>query len=137
PSSRRHAPLQESDASMSRRAVSFAFLALLLDAACTQGAPIAPTDVATTDDLIKALGQRGLSVTRARRDSRASYPFFSFAARRLRVNGDDVFVFEYPDTRAADADASKVSPAGTPINGAQIMWVGAPRFYKRNQIIVL
>ncbi len=46
-------------------------------------------------------------------------------------------MFDYASSAAATSDASKVSAAGTPIGTTQITWIAPPRFYRKEQLIVL
>lgn len=70
-------------------------------------------------------------------------PCFSVDVQVIAVNGNDVQVFEYEDTAAADAGAASISPDGFSINNAtnnmtcQIGWVAPPHFYKASDLIVL
>lgn len=114
----------------------FITLFVLAIASCARN-PTQPTDLASTDDLVRAFEQKSVTVVRGGALSHAAYPFFSVAAQRLVVNGEDVQVFGYPDAGRADNDAARVSPTGTPIDGSQIAWIEAPHFYKRDRLIVL
>ena len=99
--------------------------------------PLAPDEFASTDALVRALQQRGLSVMRAGALPRSAYPFFSVAAQRVVVNDADVQVFEYADVTRAESDASRISPTGTPIGQSQISWMDTPNFYRRDRLVVL
>jgi hypothetical protein len=65
----------------------------------------------------------------------------SVGALRLTVNGENVYVFEYKSADAANGDASTVSTDGSTITGTgracHIDWIGPPRFYKKDRLIVL
>jgi hypothetical protein len=110
------------------------FAALLI---CSCQDPVAPTELNSTDSLIRLLARDGAKVTRAETMPTSAYPFFSTSAQRIVVNGADVQVFEYPNAARADSDAARVSPNGTPIGQAQISWMDTPSFYKRDRVIVL
>jgi hypothetical protein len=65
-----------------------------------------------------------------------STPYFSTTARVVVANSATLQIFEYDTTAAADRDAAKVSPSGTPIGTTQITWVSSPHFYKSGRVIV-
>ena len=70
-------------------------------------------------------------------------PFFSGKGFIIKVNGDDVQVFEYADARAAEAEAALVSPDGFSIGTSgtsgisMVGWVAPPHFYREGTLIVL
>ena len=96
-----------------------------------------PTEFTSSGDLIDALTQQNLSVSRAEVMPRSAYPFFSVSAQRIVVKDEDMQVFEYPNPARANSDAANVSPTGTPIGQSQIAWMATPHFYKRDRLIVL
>lgn len=64
-------------------------------------------------------------------------PYFSVAARILKVNGEEVQVFEYPYASTANTQASRVSDTGSSIGTSMISWPNTPHFFKKNGLIVL
>ncbi|MFQ5796181.1 MAG: hypothetical protein ACE5JP_14185 [Candidatus Bipolaricaulia bacterium] len=66
-----------------------------------------------------------------------SQPFFSAKGQVITVNGDNVQVFEYADTAAANAEATLVSPDGGSVGTNIMAWVATPHFYKTGRLIVL
>ncbi len=64
-------------------------------------------------------------------------PFFSVEARILKVNGEEVQVFEYPYASTADAQAARVSSTGSTVGTSMISWVNTPHFFKKSGLIVL
>ena len=113
------------------------FAAAVCTAACLNNAPTGPTGGLTLDGLVGDLRHQGVTVARAGSEPRESFPFFSVQAKRLRINGDDVYVFEYSTDVVAKSEASTVSSSGTPIGTTQTMWISPPRFYKRDRFILL
>jgi hypothetical protein len=114
-------------------AVSAAFITI----ACSQNNLTGPSNVASTELFVRQLEQRGLAVTILERTPASAFPFFSVTAQRVLVNGETVHVFEYPTVAAAQADAGRVAPAGSPIGTTQVTWIHPPRFYRSAQLIVL
>lgn len=66
-----------------------------------------------------------------------SQPFFSVEGKIIKVNNEDVQVFEYKDESAMETEASQVSPNGSSIGTTMLTWVSVPHFYKDGKIIVI
>lgn len=63
--------------------------------------------------------------------------FFTVKGQILKVNGEDVQVFEYESPEAMEADAAQVSPDGGSIGTSMVSWVARPHFYKAGRILAL
>lgn len=63
--------------------------------------------------------------------------FFSPEGNILKVNGEDVQVFEYESEEAMEAEAAQMAPDGGSNATTMITWVDTPHFYKAGRIIVL
>ena len=63
--------------------------------------------------------------------------FFSPEGSIIKVNGQDVQVFEYENNEAMENEASQVAPDGGSVGTSMMMWMDAPHFYKVGRIIVL
>lgn len=63
--------------------------------------------------------------------------FFTPEGNIIRVNGEDIQVFEYEDAEAMEREAAQVAPDGGSVGTSMMMWVDAPHFYKAGRIIVL
>ena len=70
-------------------------------------------------------------------DTTVSQPFFSVPARLIRLEGEDVQVFEYGDGAVAKAEAQRVSPDGMRIGSYSALWLASPHFYARDRVIAL
>jgi hypothetical protein len=66
-----------------------------------------------------------------------SQPFFAVKGKIVKLNGNDVQVFEYADTNAANADAARVSRDGSSIGTTMATWMSTPHFFKKDNLIVL
>jgi hypothetical protein len=86
------------------------------------------------DSLMAALRSAGAEVEPGEELSQA---FFSVTGNFIKVNGQDIQVFEYEDAEAMKADASQVDPEGGSIGTTMVTWVSTPHFYKTGKIIVL
>ena len=87
-----------------------------------------------TDKLISDLKGAGAEVATG---STVQQPFFSVEAKILKVNGEEVQVFEYAYASTADAQAKMVSNTGSTIGTSMISWVNTPHFFKKGGLIVL
>lgn len=117
-------------------------LALLVSLACSNS-PAAPDDTQTTgrvSALIAALRQRGATVLRMEQMAPDSH-CLSVGPRRLVVNGENVYAFEYTSAEAATRDAATISPDASSITpsgrACSISWTGPPRFYRQDRLIAL
>ncbi len=63
--------------------------------------------------------------------------FFSASGQAIKVNGEDVQVFEYSNEAETETEAALVSPDGSSIGTSMPFWIGPPHFYKSGRIIVL
>ena len=64
-------------------------------------------------------------------------PFFTVPGQVIGVNGEDVQVFEYPDSAAAAAEAAQISPDVSSVGTSMMTWVATPHFYAEDRLIVL
>ena len=100
-------------------------LAMLLFAACavaTCGAasPVTP-DQNQLDLLVQRLRAQNAQVSLGDAVPKSDTPYFSVTATRITVDAEQVFVFRYPTSEAAAADAAVVSPTGQPSPTVSIM----------------
>jgi hypothetical protein len=87
-----------------------------------------------TDTLISDLKGAGAEVQMG---GTLQQSFFSVEARILKVNGEEVQVFEYPYASTANAQAARVSNTGSTVGTSMISWVNTPHFFKKSGLIVL
>lgn len=81
---------------------------------------------------------RKLSTTKAvvRRGPTVAQPFFTARGRILKIDGQEIQVFEYKTAKWAASDAAKIGADGTPAE-TMVNWIAPPHFYKSNKLIVL
>jgi len=63
--------------------------------------------------------------------------FFTPEGAIIKVNGEDLQVFEYETAEAMEDEASQVAPDGGSVGTSMMTWMDAPHFYKAGRIIVL
>ena len=110
------------------RIALLAGLGVLL-AACAPSTP--PLDL---DGLVEALTASGASVEI---DGEVEQSFFSVGGRIIRVDGQDVQVFEYPDPESRQADSDQISPDGSEVGATMITWIDTPHFWAKDRLIVV
>lgn len=93
-----------------------------------------PAPVTDYASLIGNLRAAGVSVEP---DGEVDQPFFSVTGRMIKVRGEDVQVFQYANTAAADAQAAPVSLDGSAVGTTKLHWIGPPHFYKKGKLLVL
>jgi hypothetical protein len=123
---------------MKRYSVSLllALLAYILSG-CGNGATPSPTGAPVVEDqasLLVALQAAGATAEVA---DTIIQDFFTPEGSIIKVNGQDVQVFEYESAEAMEAEAAQVAPDGGSVGTAMMMWMDAPHFYKTGRILVL
>jgi hypothetical protein len=66
-----------------------------------------------------------------------SQPIFSVEGNIIKVNGADVQVFEYENTKEMELESSQIAPDGSSNATTMITWVDDPHFYKAGRVIAL
>ncbi len=66
-----------------------------------------------------------------------SQPFFSVPGHQVKVNGQDVQVYEYPNESLSLEESKKISPDGYSIGFSNVSWIKPPHFYRKEKVIVL
>ena len=107
---------------------------LILMIVCCNGNTSPEAVVDDLDALIRELRDKGATANIV---GPFTQPFFSAPGRILRVNGEDVQVFEYENAAAAQEEAARVSPDGSSVGTTIITWVSTPHFYRSGEIIVV
>jgi hypothetical protein len=103
-----------------------------------RASPAAPpgAGVRTIDEVAAALRAAQLVVEVT--DQTVTQPFFTVPARILRVNGQDLQVFVYPNEIARADDFAKIGPDGSMIGATTIVdWVAPPHFAAAANIMTL
>lgn len=114
------------------RVLLIAGLSLLTACAPGQAETVAaPLDA---NALIEALAAPGAEVEDGGAVEQA---FFSVDGRIVRVDGEDVQVFEYPDAAARQAESELIQPDGSPNPTTMVSWIDQPNFWARGRLIVL
>lgn len=85
-------------------------------------------------ELVDALTAVGATVEPA---GPVDQEFFEPTGQLIKVNGNDVQVFDYPDETARMSDSDKISADGSTIGTSMITWVDQPNFWVKDRLIVL
>ena len=96
--------------------------------------PVEDGEVRDLRDLRRDLEERGSTTELG---DEVEQPFFAVTGRFLRVDDEEVQVFQYPDEEARRADSKQISPDGRTIGKTKPMWIGTPRFWARGRLVVL
>lgn len=113
----------------------FGMLAALGLTACGGGPQVEPTEEPRSiEDFSSSLREAG---ARVQIGEEVNQPFIEIAGILLRVNDQDVQVFEYSSEEEADRLASQVSADGSSVGTTMVMWVEPPHYFQDGRLIVL
>jgi hypothetical protein len=116
-------------------AIPLLILALAL-AACSDPTPAAAPaeDSFGYQDLVEALESAGADVQPA---GELEQDFFPVGAQIIRINAQDVQVFEFDSPGSMKASEATITGNGYIIGTMSIDWISAPYFFSRDRLIVL
>ncbi len=63
--------------------------------------------------------------------------FFTVKGYLIRLNEQDVQVFEYADAGTTRAEAARVSPDGSTVGTSKVSWLAKPHFFQKERVVVL
>lgn len=92
------------------------------------------SNISSTDDLMKQLRSAGATVETG---GPIQQPFFSVEGKTIKINGQDVQIFQYVDENARQAESNKISKDGSSIGTNMVNWMEPPHFWVTGKIIVL
>jgi len=55
----------------------------------------------------------------------------------IKLHGEEVQVFQYPDAAAMETEAARVSRDGSSVGTTKPHWIGTPHFYQQGRLLVL
>lgn len=99
------------------------------------GERIIPGGIEDFAALVAALNEQSVPVEET--GETIEQAFFSVPAQLIRVNGEDVQVFEYADAAAAQQEAATIAPDGGSVGTSMVTWIATPHFYQSGRLIVL
>ena len=70
-------------------------------------------------------------------NERVRQPFFLVSGRIIKVNKENIQVFEYSNAATAESQAKLVSPDGRTIGNSKPSWMATPHFFKSQKLIVI
>ena len=86
------------------------------------------------DNLVDRLKSEGFQVEH---QVKYSQDFFSVKGKIIKVDDEDIQVFEYDSKAKADEEIKLVSPDGSSIGTFMVSWISTPHFYRTDTMIVL
>jgi hypothetical protein len=97
--------------------------------------PPATIDYAT---FISALKEKGYSIEEPQelQPSPNDHQFLSVQPKVIRVDGENVLIYEFTDSSTAKSQSQTISSDGSKIGGGIIDWIAPPHFYLQGRIIV-
>jgi len=124
-----------------RRLFSYLFLSLAVGASPQLSTAGEPGDArarreAATDyaGFIERLRARGASVEI---EGEAEQPFLSVTGKMIKIDGEDVQVFQFSSPAAVETQAARISRDGGTVGTNKIQWIDSPHFYKQGKLLVL
>lgn len=91
----------------------------------------------TYNELIGELKNNGYKVNEIKQtEDDIKHSFLSVPPHFLDVNGESMFVYEFPDSKTSDSQAETISEDGNKVGNAFIEWIDKPYFYKKGKLIV-
>ena len=79
----------------------------------------------------------GKTLTVEKTDQTILHPFFRVPGQLVRVNGQDLQVFVYPDVNSRKSDSARISADGTMIAGEVVEWPATPRFASTGNVLAV
>ncbi|MGH2613863.1 MAG: penicillin-binding transpeptidase domain-containing protein [Thermomicrobiales bacterium] len=79
----------------------------------------------------------GKTLTVEQTDQTVLHPFFRVPGQVVRVNGQDLQVFVYPDATARKSDSARISADGRLIAGEAVAWPVPPRFASAGNVLTV
>lgn len=121
---------------MKRYILVLGLLVVTITSACGARATATQTSTKVEDQasLVSALTAAGATVETG--DS-ITQDFFTPEGHILRINGQEVQVFEYQDASVMESEAAKVAPDGGSVGTSMMTWMDAPHFYRIGRLIIL
>jgi hypothetical protein len=55
----------------------------------------------------------------------------------IKLDGEDIQIFEFASQGEADSAAESISPDGSSIGTSMVSWISSPHFYQAGKLIVL
>lgn len=90
-----------------------------------------PTSVAA---ITGSLRKAGLNVQSA---GTLNQPFFPVAAQVFTVDGNDLQIYAFGDTAAAQNAAAQVSSDGGSVGATSVAWMAPPHFFRKENVIAI
>lgn len=97
-------------------------------------------EVGSYSDLNKYLIAKGYNVEEVKeKNDEKRYTFLTVYPKYIKINETDyciITVYEFKDSKEADAQAATISEDGYKVGNAYVEWASKPYFYKKENLIV-
>ena len=90
--------------------------------------------VTDAPSLIRELRAAGMNVETV---GEVDQPFLSVRGTMIKLQGEDVQIFQYSSAKEMEAQAALISSDGTAVGTRKIHWIGSPHFFKQGRVLVL
>jgi hypothetical protein len=119
-----------------RLSTTMLFLALvtILVSACLPQAQASPPESLDYERFIEKLREAGHEVEEV---GELDEPIFGERVRVIRLNGEDLQVYEFGSAAEQEAASATISGNGYIIGTNSIFWISKPYFYAKDTLIVL
>lgn len=117
----------------------FTSITIVLFSACSAqpNRAIPGTDIPEIGDLDEFVSQVRNNGATVEIGEQLSQPFFDPAAQIVRINENDVQVFEFSDVASREAAQATISADGTSIGTSMVSWMDTPHFWGKGRLIIL
>ncbi|KNY28782.1 hypothetical protein [Pseudobacteroides cellulosolvens] len=93
--------------------------------------------IGSSNDLIHALEDKNYKIEYIKpHKDEVAHSFFSVYAKRIKVDGEMLAIYEFENSDVAESQANTISKDGYSIGNALISWVDKPHFFKKEKTIV-
>jgi hypothetical protein len=99
-----------------------------------EGTAVGDSEIGGTNELLGALRAQGATVESS---GTVQQEFFPVDANLLKVNGQDVQVFEFADENTRASTQATISADASTIGTSIPTWVASPHFWAKGRLIVL
>ena len=90
--------------------------------------------IESTEDFIKLLEESGYKIKASKEGNRGT---LSGDLTAIDINDDNIFVYEYKDSKQMEEALNTISADGSMVGNAEVSWIKPPHLYKSGNIIAI